>query len=83
MEKHELFTKLTTSVTDVEIVRQSTESITARSCDMEGHARTCAERYCELAHRTVDQLFKVSTPCLDDHQIKPENMESVGELSEI
>ena len=38
--------------------------------DMEGHARKCVERYCELANKKTEQLFKVSYLCLDDHQIK-------------
>ena len=32
------------------------------SYDMEGHAKKCVERYCELANRTTQQLCKVSTP---------------------
>ena len=35
---------------------------------MEGDAQKCFERFCELAHKTVDQLHKVSAPCLDDHK---------------
>ena len=35
--------------------------------DMEGHAKKCVERYCELANKTTQQLYKVSTPCIDDH----------------
>ena len=34
---------------------------------MEGHAKKCVERYCELANRTTQQLYEVSTPCIDDH----------------
>ena len=30
------------------------------------------ERYCELANKTTEQLFKVATPCMDDHQFKEE-----------
>ena len=41
------------------------------------------ERYCELANRTTQQLFKVSTPCIDDHHFKEEEMKSVGELSHV
>ena len=33
----------------------------AWSYDMEGHARKCVERYCELAHKKVEQLYKVSS----------------------
>ena len=47
---------------------------------MAGHAKKCVERYCELANKTTQQLFKVSTPCIDDHHFK-EEMKSVGELS--
>ena len=36
----------------------------ARSYDMEGHAQQCVERYCELANKKVEQLYKVSHPCL-------------------
>ena len=45
---------------------------------MEGHAKKCVERYCELANKKVEQLHKVSSLCLDDHQFKKEELESVG-----
>ena len=54
--------------------------ISSWSCEMEGHAKKCVERYCELANKTTQQLYKVSTPCLDDHQFKEEELESVGEV---
>ena len=49
--------------------------------DMAGHAKKCVERYCELAIKTTQQLYKVSTPCIDDHHFKEEDTKSVGELS--
>ena len=49
---------------------------------MEGHAKKCVERYCELANNTTQQLYKVSTPCIDDHHFK-EELKSVGELSKV
>ena len=55
----------------------------AWSDDMEGRARKCVERCCELAKEKVEQFFKVSSPCLDDHQSKREELESVGELSQV
>ena len=58
-------------------------NISTWSCDMEGHAKKCAERCCELAIKTTQQLYKVSTPCLDDHQFKEEELGSVGELSKV
>ena len=45
--------------------------------------RKCVERYCELANKTTQQLYKVATPCIDDHQFKEEEMGSVGELSTV
>ena len=43
---------------------------------MAGHAKECVERHCELANKTIRQLYKVSTPCIDDHHFK--EMKSVG-----
>ena len=56
--------------------------ISSWSCDMEGHARKCVELYCELAKAT-QQLYKVSTPRIDDHHFKDEEPKSVGELSKV
>ena len=57
--------------------------ISSWSYDMEGHAKKCVERYCELANKTTRQLYKVSTPCIDDHHFKEEEMKYVGELSQV
>ena len=48
--------------------------ISSWSYDMAGHAKKCVERYCELANKTTQQLYKVSTPCTDDHHFKEEEM---------
>ena len=56
--------------------------ISSWSYDMEGHAKKCVGRYCELANKTTQQLYKVSTPCIDDHHFK-EEMKSVGEMSQV
>ena len=53
------------------------------SYDMEGHAKKCVERYCELANKTTQQLYKVSTPCIDDHHFKEQEMKSDGDLSQV
>ena len=57
--------------------------ISSWSYDMAGHAKKCVERYCELANKTTQQFYKVSTPCIDDHHFKEEEMKSVGELSHV
>ena len=48
--------------------------VSSRSYNMEGHAKKCVERYCELANKSTQQLYKVSTPCIDDHHFKEEEM---------
>ena len=50
--------------------------ISSLSCDMEGHAKKCVERHCELPNKTTQQLYKVSSPCIDDHHFKEEEEES-------
>ena len=50
----------------------------SRSYDMVDHAKKCVERFCELANKTTQQLYKVSTPCIDDdHHFKEDEMKSV------
>ena len=46
--------------------------ISSWSYDMAGHAKKCVERYCELANKTTQQLYKVSATCIDDHHFKEE-----------
>ena len=50
-----------------EITIPSKSSYFFMSYDKEGHAKKCVERCCELANKTTQQLYKVSTPCIDDH----------------
>ena len=58
--------------------------ISSWSYDMAGHAKKCVERYCELANKTTQQLYKVSTSCIDDHHFKEEEeLKSVGELPKV
>ena len=60
-----------------------TKTISPWSYDMEGHAKKCVERFCELANKTTQQFYKVATPCIDDHQLKEEEIGSVGQLSTV
>ena len=46
--------------------------------DMQGFIHQCVDRYCELAKVDKDSLKAVPTPCLDDHQIDPSELESPG-----
>ena len=45
--------------------------------------RKCVERCCEFANKTTEQLYKVATSCLHDHQFKEEKNGSVGELTTV
>ena len=63
--------------------KYSSEKITVWSFDMDGHAETCFERFCELAKKDVSSLHKVATRCIDDYQIPPEDSETTWELSAV
>ena len=41
------------------------------------------ERYCELANKTSQQLYKEFTPCINDHHVKEKAMKFVVELSQV
>jgi hypothetical protein len=43
--------------------------------DMTGHAKQCVDKCLELAKTTLQSLKKVATPCIDDHQLAPEDFE--------
>ena len=51
--------------------------------EMEGAAKGCVERYCELAGLDVSSLKKVGTPCVDDHTLAPEELVEKGVLSPV
>ena len=57
--------------------------ITTRSYDMEGHTENTFKDIVKLTNTKTEQLYKVSSPCLDDHHLQKEELESVGELSEV
>ena len=50
---------------------------------MTGHVDQCVERYCELANVKRSTLKSVSTPCIDDHQLGPDDFTSSGKLSAV
>ena len=50
---------------------------------MEGHAKKGVERDFQMANKTSQELYKVSTLCNDDHQFKEEELKSVIELSKV
>ena len=45
--------------------------------------RKNALKDCELANKKTQQLHKVSTPCLEDHNFKKEELETIEELSDV
>ena len=59
-------------------------NISTWSYDMEGHAKKNV--WSDIASwptKQTQQLYKVTTPCLDDHQFQEEELGSVGELSKV
>ena len=51
--------------------------------EMQGHARQVVERYLELSGKSETSLKQVGTPCIDDHQILPTELEEKGELAPV
>ena len=47
------------------------------------HVKQTVDRYLELVGKTQDFLNKVATPCIDDNQIPPEELQVKGQLSTI
>ena len=60
--------------------KPDTETIYSWSYDMEGHAQKCGER---LRTWQLNNCRKVATPCMNDHQFKEEEDESVGIFSTV
>ena len=58
-------------------------NISTWSYDVEGHAQKMCGAILRAADKTTQQLYKVETPCLDDHQFKEEELGSVGESSKV
>ena len=48
---------------------------------MFGFFAQCVEVYCDLAKIHPNTLRKVATPGMDDHLLKPEDFEQLGNLS--
>ena len=59
------------------------ETLSSWSYGMEGHAKKCVERNCEMVNKTTQQLHNVAPPCFDDHQFQEEENGSVGDLSKV
>ena len=74
---------ITGAVSNPESLLEMWKSYLVQCYEMEGHAKKCVERYCELANKTTQQLYKVATPCFDDHQFKEEEVGSVGDLTNV
>ena len=64
-------------------VKPDAEALPSCSCDMEGHAKKCVERYCEVTNKTTQQFYKVATPCMDDHQFRGEENGTVVKSSTV
>ena len=50
---------------------------------MIGHAEQCVQRWCELANKEVKDLPYAGTPCIDDHNVRPEDLVVQGALAHV
>ena len=58
-------------------------SISSWFYDMEGHAKKCVQRHCELTNKMIQQPTKYQLFCIDDHHFEEEEVKFVGELSKV
>ena len=56
-------------------------SIRGWQYDMIGHSKSVVEYYCKIAGIKPESLRTVKTPCLDDHEINPAELEIKGNLA--
>ena len=50
---------------------------------MIGHAEQCVQRWCELAKKETKDLPFAGTPCIDDHDLRPEDLIAQGALANV
>ena len=83
-QSNQIIIKEYTKMFESRISAETIETLLAWSYDMAGHAQKCVERYCGLANKKkTEQLYKVSTFCLNDHDFKKEELETAEELSKV
>ena len=51
--------------------------------DMVDHSKQCVERYLELAKKSEKSLQRRQTPCIDDHQLDPDDFITKGTLEPV
>eukprot|EP00973_Karenia_brevis_P078798 10936740-Karenia_brevis.AAC.1 len=51
--------------------------------DMTGHADQAVDQYCELSGKSMSSLEYFSKPCIDDHELAPEDLKTVGALRDV
>ena len=59
-----------------------------RSCEVQRHGKSCEEMRgtvlrIDKQNKTIEQLYEVSTPCLDDNQFQKEDFETAEKLSKV
>ena len=48
-----------------------------------GHCEQTVQTYCTLANKKPSDLKQVATPCIDDHQLAPEDFETKGAVAAV
>ena len=80
-EKQKMFHELTKQTNPNQKTRKSQYPIKGYQYDLIGNIDECVKQYCSLT-KTREQHIKIyPTQCLDDSQLKLEEMEAKGELS--
>ena len=85
--KRKKASKNPTTATDHRTIKPYPPSCLAKTkawnYDMIGHAEQCVQRWCELAKKETKDLPFVGTPCIDDHDLRPEDLITQGALVDV
>ena len=81
--QHTQHQECTNHIRNIQATASSSEThVKSWQYEMKGHAEQCVERYIALTGRKIESLLPVATPCMDDHQFRPEELVEKGEISD-
>ena len=61
----------------------SKKQVRAWEYNMTGHAASCVDRYLELGNLESSSLKYVAHPCIDDHMLNDDDLNTKGTLSQV
>ena len=79
-EKRKIFKELTKHTNPEMEIKENDKNIQGYQYDLIGNINDSLIKYCSLAGIKESDIPVCPTPCMDDHQLKPEEFEIEGQL---